>query len=403
MSRVSKRLSQTAESATLKLNALVKDLQTQGRDIINLTAGEPDFNVPEKAKDAAIQAIRDNKSKYTPAAGISELRELIAKKTNLQQPALAKKNPWKASHVVVTNGGKHSLFNALMALIDPGDEVIIPAPYWLSYPEMVGVSEGKSKIITTTRESGYKLTPDQLKNALSSKTKALIINSPSNPTGAMYSKEDLSKLGRVLLEHPQGQNVWVLSDEIYDRIVYGKTPFCSFLEAVPELQDRCITLNSLSKSAAMTGWRVGWSVAPSDLTQAMAALQGQSTSGINSVAQWASVAALKISDEEFSSQVETFRRRKDLVLEILAKSGKIIGYEPEGAFYAFIGVQACLRKGEDAVGFCERLLQEAGVALVPGTPFGDPGSVRLSFATSEKLIQEGCVRLVQFAEKSTKT
>lgn len=393
--RLSNRLEGVSESATLKLNATVQAMKSQGVDVINLTAGEPDFWVPDAAKEAVIEALQANRSKYTPVPGIPELREAVAKKTNAQQSSLSE--PWKASHVVVTNGGKQALFNALMAIVNPGDEVLISTPYWLSYPEMVKIAGGVPRFIHTSFSSGFKIQPAQLKEALNPKVKAVILNSPSNPTGVMYSKKEFAALADVLTRAP-GADLWVISDEIYDRIILGDISFCSFLDAAPALRSRTITVNGMSKSAAMTGWRVGWSVAPENVTQAMITLQGQSTSGINALAQWASVAALKLPESAFASQVESFKKRSNLLLENLKKAAKIEMIRPDGAFYLFVGVGKYLRPGEDSIGFAQRLLEEAKVAVVPGTPFGAPEFIRLSFATDEKSIQEGSNRILRYLE-----
>ncbi|MBC7690330.1 MAG: pyridoxal phosphate-dependent aminotransferase [Methylotenera sp.] len=390
------RLDGVSESATLKLNAAVQAMKAQGVDVINLTAGEPDFNVPAAAKKAVLQAVEQNRSKYTPAAGILELRNLIVQKTNAQQPSVSDKNPWKATDVVVTNGGKQAIFNAFLALLNPGDEVLVPSPYWLSYPEMIKLTGAKAVFIPTTVENEFKITPAQLKAALTPRTRLLIVNSPSNPTGMVYSKAEFTALGRVLSETAGAEGVWVLSDEIYDRINFGRIPFCSFLESSPQLHDRTVTVNGLSKSAAMTGWRVGWSVAPSGLTQGMITLQGQSTSGINSLAQAASVAALQLPESDFAEQIATYRRRRDLTLEILGKAGKLEVAAPEGAFYVFIGVKGYLKAGEDSFSFAEAVLEKSKVAVVPGAPFGAPEFIRISFALEEKALRAGCERLVEF-------
>jgi aspartate aminotransferase len=397
MSLIAKRLDGVSESATLKLNAMVQALKAKGVDIVNLTAGEPDSNVPEEAKRAVIDALNANKSKYTPAAGIPELREAVAGKTNAQQPSVAAKSPWKAADVVITNGGKQALFNAFEALLNPGDEVVIPSPYWLSYPEMVKIGEGKPRCIQTSFEHGFKITPNQLASAITPKTKILVLNSPSNPTGMMYSREEFRKLAEVLLR-PEAQQVWVISDEIYDRITFGEVPFTSFLDCAPELRDRCVTVNGMSKSVSMTGWRIGWSVAPQSLTPALITLQGQSTSGINALAQWASLAALKLPDSYFDAQTKNYLRRRNLALEILKKPRKIEVLTPDGAFYIFLGVREYLQPGEDSMGFAERLLEVGKVAVVPGTPFGERNFVRLSFATDDRSLQEGCERIVRFLE-----
>ncbi|MGE0616886.1 MAG: pyridoxal phosphate-dependent aminotransferase [Bacteriovoracia bacterium] len=393
------RMDVIAESATLRLNALVNELRAQGKPVINLTAGEPDFAVPAPVKQAVADAMAANRSKYTATAGIPELRALIAEKTNRQQPGLEK--PWTASDVIVSNGGKQAIFNALFCTVNPGDEVVIVSPYWLSYPEMVKLVGGVPKVVRTTAESGFKMSPAQLEAALTDRTRMVIWNSPSNPTGATYTREEYARLGEVILRSPWRDQIWSLSDEIYDCITFGTGGFASFLGAVPALRERGVTVNGMSKSAAMTGWRIGWSVAPAALTRVIDRLQGQTTSGINALAQWASVAGLKLPEKHFADQLTVYRRRRDLALETMRNSGKITISTPEGAFYFFLGVESALRPGEDSVPFAERLLQEAGVAVVPGVSFGEPGWIRISFATDEKSLQEGCERLVAFIEKGS--
>lgn len=390
---LSTRVKFLQESATLKLNALVNQMKAQGKSVYNLTAGEPDFAPPEAAKAAVIEAVNNNLSRYTPTPGIPELRELIAAKTNRQQPAVSGKQPWKASDVVVTNGGKQAIFDAVMCLIDRGDEAIIPAPFWLSYPEMVKAAEGTPVQVATTMESQYKISPAELERAITPKTRLFFVNSPSNPTGSMYSRTELQALGEVLKKHPQ---VWILSDEIYDRIEFTVGSFCSFLEACPDLRDRTVTVNGLSKSGAMTGWRVGWSLTPPALTAALIALQGHSTSGICSLSQAAAVASLKQPENAFESQRLQYLHRRNLALEVLRKSSKIKVVEPAGAFYLFVDVRGALKPNQDANGFAERLLQDASVAVVSGVDFGAPTCVRLSFATDDKTITEACNRIVQF-------
>jgi aspartate aminotransferase len=395
MNVIAQRLDGITESATLKLNAAVQALKAKGVDVVNFTAGEPDFMVPEPAKEAILEAVKTNKSKYTAAAGIPELRQAVAEKTNRQQTGL----DWKPENVVVTNGGKQALFNTFMALLDPSDEVLIPSPYWLSYPEMVKIMGAVPKFIEAPLSQGFKISPEQLERALASGPKAqnsvkmLILNSPSNPTGAMYSKAEYAALGAVLKRH---ERVWVVSDEIYDRITFTQEPFCSFLNACPELRERTVTVNGMSKSAAMTGWRIGWSVAPKVVTQALVTLQGQSTSNVNALAQWASVSALKLPESYFENNRIQYLRRRDLCLDILRKNGKIDLFTPGGAFYLFVGVKRALKSGEDSIGLAERILEQAQVAVVPGTPFGAAEFIRLSFASDERSLQEGCERLVKF-------
>lgn len=403
MFQLARRLDGVSESATLKLNALVGQMKAQGVDVVNFSAGEPDFGVPEECKAAVRAALDANKSKYTPTPGIPELRELIAAKTNAQQPSVAKAQPWKPADVIVSNGGKQALFNCCLAMINPGDEVLIPAPFWLSYPEMVKIAGGRPKFIHAPFSQGYKITPAQLKEALAPghQVKFVFLNSPSNPTGSMYTRAEQAALADVLLTTPGAENVWVVSDEIYDRIVFnddGKHEFCSFVEAAPKMRDRTVTVNGMSKSVAMTGWRIGWTVAPASVTQGINTLQGQSTSGICSLSQSASVAGLRLGESYFGENLAIYRRRRDLLLEILRKSAKIDVFTPQGAFYAFVGVGRCLRAGEDSMGFAERLLQEAKVAVVPGTPFGAPEAVRLSFATDDRSLREGAERMVRYVE-----
>lgn len=390
MTAISQRMGLLAESETLRLNSLVQELKRKGETVFNLTAGEPDFAVPDAAKEAVFDAVRKNQSKYTPVPGIPELRERIAAKTNAQQPGISK--PWAAGNVLVTNGGKQALFQIFQAIVNPGEEVVIPGPFWVSYPEMVKFAGGVPKVAATTAEDGYKLSPEGLERALSSKTRAVVFNSPSNPTGATYSRADFEAFGKVLRKFP---NVWIVSDEIYDQIVYPPGKFCSFLAVCPDLQERTITVNGMSKSAAMTGWRVGWSVAPVGLTSAMNRLQGQLTSGVNGPAQWASVAALELSADYFKHNLDIFLKRRDLAFQILSKSAKLKGVRPEGAFYIFVRLQT---QDADAARFGEALLQQAKVAVVPGAAFGDARCFRLSFATDERTLQEGCERLVTFTE-----
>lgn len=391
---LSERMSLISESPTMRLNALVQSMKKQGVDVVNLTAGEPDFVVHDLVKQAVTKAVEENHNKYTPAAGLPELRQLVAEKTNRQQPSLEK--PHESKNVVVTNGGKQALFNALFSLVNPGEEVLIGSPYWVSYPEMIKLSGGVPKFLNASASNHFKLSPQDFENAIHSKTKAVILNSPSNPTGVVYSKEEYRKIAEVFQKNP---NLYILSDEIYDRINFGETPFCSFLETAPFLQDRCITINGMSKSFSMTGWRVGWMVAPEKIAKAVIKIQGQTTSGINSLAQWASIAGLKISESEFISQVETYKKRRQKLFDILTQAPDLNLIRPEGAFYCFVGVGAYLKEGEDSIQFAEKLLQEARVAVVPGSPFGEPHFVRLSFATDDQSLKEGCDRIVQFLQK----
>jgi len=397
MAQLGNRLNDVQESATLRLNAAVTRMRSEGLEIVNLTAGEPDFPPPESAKAAIVDALKRNENKYTPAPGLKTLRERVASRTNLIHSDVPKK--WTFQNTVITNGAKQALFNAFLAILNEGDEVLIPSPYWLSYPDMVKICGGKPVIVETSSKSNFKLTPDTLKDQITSRTKILILNSPSNPTGAIYSRAELEKLGEVLRSH-SNQEIWIVSDEIYDQIQFGVVPFCSFLTANPDLQDRVVTINGMSKVFAMTGWRVGWAVAKLDLIEAMSKLQGQSTSGANSLAQWASIAALEDQSDFFAQQLATYRQRRDTMFQILSKTGKLKVSAPDGAFYFFVGLQNLGVKTENSVDFAEKLLKEKRVAVVPGGPFGADQYVRLSFATDDESIKEGCERIVSFVEES---
>ena len=392
---LSNRVKNLQESATLKINAIVNRLKQEGKNIYNLTAGEPDFAPPAEAKQAVVDAVAKNLAKYTPTPGILELREWVAKRTNEQQTALSANRPWKATDVVVSNGGKQAIFDTVLCLIERGQEAVVIAPYWLSYPEMVKAAEGIVKVITTTHAQSYKVTPAQLEQALTAHTKLLFLNSPSNPTGSLYSRSELQALAKVIEKFP---NLWVISDEIYDRIDFTGE-WCSFLDANPQLRDRTVTVNGLSKSGAMTGWRIGWSLTPEPLTKALIALQGHSTSGICSLSQAAAVAAMKLPKSDFEPQRKEYLHRRDLALEVLKKSAKIKVYEPAGAFYLFLDLQAFMKGEENADGFAEKLLHDIQVAVVSGVDFGAPTCVRISFATDAQTIQTACERLVNYCNQ----
>jgi len=396
---LSKRLELISESTTLKLNALVQSLKAQGQDVINLTAGEPDFAPPQQAiEEIKKRASLSAESKYTPVPGLKELREEIAEGTAILQ-SISKQ--WSFENVIVTHGAKHALAQIFMATLNKNDEVLIPAPYWLSYPEMVLLADGKPVIMETKFEDDYLLKPDVLKKYLTSKTKLIILNSPSNPTGAVYTKSQFQAVGKIIFEHiKMHPECFVVSDEIYNEIVFeGEKPACSFLKACPELKENCITVNGASKNFAMTGWRIGWAIGPKTIIQAMNKIQGQSTSGVNRLAQWAALAALRMDINYFEENRKTFGKRRNLLMDILSKSERIKVRPPKGAFYAFLELGEVLRGQEDSVSFCEQLLEKAQVAVVPGVSFGSPWAVRMSFATSEKNIQEGCHRFVKFLEK----
>lgn len=391
----SERLSNVSESITLRLNALAQQMRADGQDVINLTVGEPDSPVPENIKNAAKQAIDQNRSKYTPAAGIPELRAKIAQATNVAQPSLA--TPWSAKNVVVTAGAKQALFNAFMALVNPGDEVVLFAPYWGTYLELIHLCQGVPVIIDT-RSNHWRVDAEALKKSVTSRTKLIVLNSPSNPTGLVASREELGAIDSVLKEICYYQNGWVISDEIYEHIVYAPHKFVSFAEVASQNALRVITVNGLSKSVSLTGWRVGWSVADESLTASMNALQAQSTSGVNSVAQYASLAAFDLSSKYYSEQLANYDRRRQIVIETLTRCSKLILAPVEGAFFGFFDV--LLPEGQTSSTFCERILKECLVAVMPGEPFGAEGTIRMSFATDDISLRKGCERIVEFLDRN---
>lgn len=378
------------ESNTLAISTLAQSLAKEGKEIINLSTGEPDFDTPEAIRDAAINAIQTGFNKYTAVSGILELKEAICQKL-LRDNALQ----YSPKEIIVSNGAKHSLFNAMGAILNPGDEVIIPSPFWVSYPEIVKYNQAKSVFILTTQESNFKITPQQLKDAITPKTKLLILNSPSNPAGSVYSKEDLEKIGAVL----QGSDIWVISDEIYEKLTYSDA-FISTASLSNDLLERTITINGLSKSTAMTGWRMGY-LASKDLTliKAINNLQSNSTSNINSFTQKASIIALSPELEDLITQMkEEFLQRRNFVYQLANSIPSLSLNLPDGAFYLFINIINVKRFGGNSMEFCKALLQEQGVALVPGIAFGIDGFVRMSFATSKEQLQRGFDKIAEFVE-----
>lgn len=384
----SHRIESLSESMTIAISTLARELQAKGKDVLSFSAGEPDFDTPQAIKEEAIKAIESGFTKYTSVAGIPALLEAIAGK-------LARENglSYESKEIIVSNGAKHSLFNIFQALIEAGDEVIIPAPYWVSYPELVTYSGGKNVFIETSDESGFKITPAQLKAALTPKTKALVLTSPSNPTGAVYSRAELEALAEVLRD----TSVWVISDEMYEKLVYG-VEFVSVASISEDMLRRTITVNGLSKSAAMTGWRLGYLACKDKrLIKLMDNLQSQCTSNINSITQKAAIAGFdgRI-DAEVERMRQEFERRRDYAVSALNAIPGLSVIKPEGAFYLFINAKNLER---DSMKFCKALLEEEGVAVVPGIGFGMEGYFRFSFATSLENIQEGIRRIARFCER----
>ncbi len=395
--KLASRIDRARVSPTVAFSARAKALSTEGRDIISLAAGEPDFDTPEDIRKAAHRAIHAGHTHYTLVEGISELREAICRKFS-RDNALA----YEPSQVTVSTGGKQVIFNALMATLEPGDEVIIPAPYWVSYPDIVLLFEGVPVIVRTAETDGFLMTPEQLERAITPRTRWIILNSPSNPTGAMYRAGDFAALGEVLRHHP---DVWVMTDDIYETIVYDREKFVSFAEAVPDLFDRTLTVNGLSKSHAMTGWRIGYGAGDATLIRAMNKIQGQSTLHPCSIAQWAAVEALTGSRDSIRPMVESFSRRRDYTVAAVDAIEGLRCFVPRGAFYLFISIERCLgmkSAGGAVLGtdhdWVMALLEEEGVALVPGSAFGAGGYCRLSFAAADGELTEACRRIARFAD-----
>ena len=389
--RISRRISAIAESATLKVDSKAKALQAEGRPVISFAAGEPDFPTPGNIVEAASRAVLDPKNyRYTPAAGLPELREAIAQKT-------ARDSGWAvpASQVVVTNGGKQAVYQAFATLIDPGDEVILPTPYWTTYPEAIQLAGGVPVDVFAGADQNYLVTVEQLEAARTDRTKVLLFVSPSNPTGAVYSPEQTAAIGQWALEH----GLWVISDEIYQNLVYDGVRAVSIVEAVPELTDRTILVNGVAKSYAMTGWRLGWMVGPADAIKAAANLQSHLSSNVSNISQRAALEALTGPQEQVEVMRESFERRRNL---IVAELNKIQGLQcptPEGAFYVYPDVSGLLNREWGGVTpttsleLADLILEQAEVAVVPGEAFGPSGYLRLSYALGEDAMLEGVRRL----------
>ena len=379
------------ESSTLAIDAKAKALKAAGENVIGFGAGEPDFPTPPHIVEAAAAAAHELRfHHYTPAAGLPELRSAIATKT--QRDSGLQVDP---AQVLVSNGGKQALYNTFLTLLDPGDEVIVPAPYWVSYPEMVKLADGVVVELPTTEETGFQVTIDQLDAATTSRTKALLFVSPSNPTGAVYPREQVRAIGRWALE----RGLWVVTDEIYEHLVYGDAAFSSLPVEVPELGERCIVINGVAKTYAMTGWRVGWSIAPPDFTRAAASLQSHTTSNVANVAQAAALAAVSGPLDAAFEMREAFDRRRQTMHKMLAEIDGVVSYEPQGAFYCFPSFKNLLGRAiggrtiSSALELADVVLEQARVAFVPGEGFGAPGYGRFSYAISDEDIVEGIGRI----------
>lgn len=386
---LSKRVLAVKPSATLAISAKAKAMKAQGIDVISLSAGEPDFDTPSFIKDAAIDALKKGFTKYTPVPGTVELRQAICRKLKRDQGL-----DFKPEQIVVGCGAKHVIFNVLFALINPGDEILIPSPYWLSYPEMVTVLGGTSVFLETSEATNFKVTPGILEKALTPKSKILILNSPSNPTGAVYTKEELQALCAVLRKFP---NVTVVSDEIYEKLVFDGMKHYSIAQLDPDIAKRTVIVNGHSKAYAMTGWRLGYAAMPDPaLAKAVGSIQSHSTSNPVSFTQPGGVAALDQGDVEAAKMKEIFQKRRDLFISKLAAVPSFKPFKPSGAFYLFVNIAATGMNAFDVAG---KLLEEVHVAVIPCEPFGSSKHIRMSFATSEKDIEKAVERIASWAKK----
>jgi aspartate aminotransferase len=395
MGFISDALNRIQPSATIAISNKAMALKAEGRDIIGLSAGEPDFDTPDNIKEAAIAAIRRGETKYTAVDGLPELKKAISAKFKRENGL-----DYKPSQVTVGTGGKQVLFNALMATVNPGDEVVIPSPYWVSYPDIVLLAGGKPVFVPTTEEHGFKLQAQDLERAITPRTKWFIFNSPSNPSGAAYTRAELKKVTDVLVRHP---HVWVLTDDMYEHLVYDDFKFTTPVEVEPSLYERALTMNGVSKAYCMTGWRIGYGAAPEALIKAISKLQSQSTSNPSSIAQWAAVEALNGPQDFIARNNAVFKERRDLVVSMLNQTKGLSCPTPEGAFYVYpscagaIGKKApsgqTIKKDED---FVTELLAAEGVAAVHGAAFGTSPFFRISYATATETLEEACRRIQRF-------
>ena len=393
-------LSRVKPSPTMAITAKAQELKAAGRDVIGLSAGEPDFDTPENIRKAGQAAIDAGKTRYTAADGIIELKQAICDKFKRDNGL-----NYTPKQISVGSGGKQTLYNALMATINPGDEVVIPAPYWVSYPDMVLLAGGTPVIAEATLENNFKLTPEQLEAAITPNTKWFIFNSPSNPTGAGYSRDDLKALTDVLMRHP---HVWVMSDDMYEHLAYGDFEFCTPAQVEPTLYDRTLTCNGVSKAYAMTGWRIGYAAGPEELIGGMRKIQSQSTSNPCTVSQWAAVEALNGTQEFLAPHNEMFVRRRDLVVSMLNEIDGITCPRPEGAFYVYPSIAGLIGKTasdgtviKDDEAFATALLEQKDVAVVFGAAFGLSPNFRVSYATSDEALKKACTRIQDFCASLT--
>jgi len=382
--KLASRVNQVTPSLTLAIDSLAKEMKKNGEDVCSFSAGEPDFDTPIHIKAAAKKALDEGKTRYGPAAGEPGLRKAIAEKL-LRDNQLA----YNADNIIVTNGGKQSLYNLIMALIEAGDEVIIPAPYWLSYPEMVTLAGGTSVIVNTSLENHYKITPEQLEAAITPKTKLFVLNSPSNPTGIVYTPEEIAALAKIVVE----KDILVVSDEIYEKILYDGAIHRSIASFGPEIFQRSIVSNGFAKAFSMTGWRVGYIAGPVEIVEAMTNIQGHSTSNVCTFAQYGAIAALESPQDCIEEMVKAFSERRQYILERVRAIPGLNCPTPNGAFYVFIDISQTGLKSRD---FCQKLLETQKVAAIPGIAFGADDCIRLSYATDLKTIEKGFDRIDKF-------
>ena len=386
--KIANRMENLSPSVTLAITALARELKAQGKDILSFSAGEPDFDTPQIVKDAAIKAINDGQTKYTAVEGIIATKQAIINKLKKDHGL-----EYKLDGIVISNGAKHSLFNLFQVLIEKGDEVIIPAPYWVTYPEQVKFSDGIPVFIETDDSTEFKITPEQLKAVITPKTKVLLLNTPSNPTGSVYTKEELTAIGKVL----EGTDILVFSDEMYEKIIYNGTKFTAAAEVSEDMYNRTVTINGLSKAVAMTGWRFGYIATPNvALAKVLTKLQGQVTSNVNTMTQYAAIPALEgEADKDIEMMRVEFEKRKNIAVKSFNEIKGLSTIDPDGAFYLFVNIKEV---SNDSMKFCAELLEQKGVALVPGLAFGSEGYFRFSFATDLATIQEGIKRIKEFVE-----
>ena len=388
MKRLAKRVSDISSSVTLDITSKSKKMAMEGSDVVSFGAGEPDYDTPGNIKEAAIKAIKDGFTKYTPSSGTVELREAISRK-------LKKDNSLDYTHsqIVVSNGAKHSLNNIFQAICDSGDEVIIPSPYWLSYPEMVKMAEARPVFVNTNAKNNFKITEKELEGAITKKTKAFILNSPSNPTGCVYEMDEIKAIAKLAVKH----NFFVISDEIYEKLIYDGKRHISIASLGKDIYDLTLTVNGLSKSYSMTGWRIGYTAGPSDVMKPISDLQSHAASNASSISQKAALEALT-GDQKFISDMRgEFEKRRDMIVEMVNGIKGMSCVKPEGTFYLFCDIS---KLGLGSIEFANRLLEEAKVAVVPGKPFGADSYIRLSFATSQKLIEKGIKRIEEWVGKN---